>query len=399
MAKARRVNWKRYVFGIIPVLVSVIFIWRFLTTSDSNNLQAILQNLPKEISQTLDSASSHKQDDAILEKFEKLTQELLKKQDEQLKTFERERKILEKRIQQLKQPPAHATLREKLAQVFEYGTTKRFPAFIWQTWPYSDLDERMDRTLQSYERSWGDKNPGFVHEIVNDDAVAALVHYLYSGVPEVIEAYDALPSPNLRADFFKYLILLARGGVYADIDTDPLQPVPNWIPENVHPKEIGLIIGIENDAHNPDWRSNYVRRLQFGNWIIQAKPGHPVMREIVAKVTEVTLQHKKDGDLRMNLRNDMNIMKWTGSGIWTDVIFTYFNDYVQSGVLSKITWKEFHDLKVPKLVGDVLVFPQSSFSAPEKDAKEGEGNNKALHFARHMHMRSWKQAPKVAQDS
>lgn len=399
MAKARRVNWKRYVFGIIPVLVSVIFIWRFLTTSDSNNLQAILQNLPKEISQTLDSASSHKQDDAILEKFEKLTQELLKKQDEQLKTFERERKILEKRIQQLKQPPAHATLREKLAQVFEYGTTKRFPAFIWQTWPYSDLDERMDRTLQSYERSWGDKNPGFVHEIVNDDAVAALVHYLYSGVPEVIEAYDALPSPNLRADFFKYLILLARGGVYADIDTDPLQPVPNWIPENVHPKEIGLIIGIENDAHNPDWRSNYVRRLQFGNWIIQAKPGHPVMREIVAKVTEVTLQHKKDGDLRMNLRNDMNIMKWTGSGIWTDVIFTYFNDYVQSGVLSKITWKEFHDLKVPKLVGDVLVFPQSSFSAPEKDAKEGEGNNKALHFARHTHMRSWKQAPKVAQDS
>lgn len=197
-------------------------------------------------------------------------------------------------------------------------------------------------------------------------------------------AYDALPSSFLRIDFFKYLILLARGGIYADMDTNPLQPIPNWIPENVSPKEIGLVVGIENDSRNPDWRSKYLRRLQFGDWIIQAKPGHPIIREIVAKITENTLKRKSDGELRMHLRNDMNIMGWTGSGVWTDVIFTYFNDYVQSGVLSKITWKDFHDLKVPKLVSDVLIFPQSSFNAPEKDkpkdgseVKEVDEGNKA----------------------
>lgn len=329
--------------------------------------------------------------------FEKLSHDLLAKQEEQLRKFEKERKILEKKINDLKQPATHSTLREQLAHMFEYGSSQKFPAFVWQTWPYSDLDERMDPALQSYERNWGEKNPGFVHEIINDDTASALVHYMYASIPDVIKAYDSLPSPNLKADFFKYLILLARGGVYADIDTDPLQPVPNWIPENVSPREIGLIIGIENDANSPDWRSNYVRRLQFGNWIIQAKPGHPVVREVVAKVTENTLKRLTEGELRMNLRNDLNIMGWTGSGIWTDVVFTYFNDYVQSGILSKITWKEFHNLAVPKLVGDVLVFPQTSFNAPEKDSKDGD-SNKALQFSRHTGMKSWKAAPKVAGD-
>ncbi|SCU79374.1 LAMI_0A08548g1_1 [Lachancea mirantina] len=402
MAKSRGASWKRYAFVLIPLLAGSYFIWRLLSSARSTDLQAILQNLPKEITQSIDSAaSSQKKDEALIEMFEKFSREVLQKQDEQMRNFERERKALEKKIQDLKQPSAHATLREKLALIFQYGTTRKFPAFIWQTWPYSDMDERMDKTLQTYERNWGEKNPGFVHEIINDDTASALVHYYYSSIPEVIEAYDALPSANLKADFFKYLVLFARGGVYADIDTNPLQPVPNWIPENVSPKEIGLIIGVESDANSPDWRSNYVRRLQFGNWIMLAKRGHPVVREIVAKVTETTLQRRADGELRSNLRNDLNIMKWTGSGIWTDVIFTYFNDYVQSGVFEKITWKDFHLLKVPKLVGDVLVFPQVSFSAPEKPEKEDkeEETNKALHFVTHKNLKSWKTAPKVADDS
>ncbi|CEP62644.1 alpha-1,6-mannosyltransferase LALA0_S06e00408g [Lachancea lanzarotensis] len=399
MVKARRPAWKRYIYIIIPLGLASIWLWRFLNNAESTDLQALLQNLPKEITQSIDSASQQKQDASMVEMFEKLSADLLQKQDEQLQKFEKERRALEKRIQDLKQPSPHASLRENLALIFEYRPSYRFPAFLWQTWPYSDTDGRMDPVLQSYERHWGDKNPGFVHEIINDDAASALVHYMYSAIPQVVEAYELLPSANLKADFFKYLILLARGGVYADIDTDALQPVPNWIPENVSPREIGLIIGIENDASNPDWRSNYVRRLQFCNWVIQAKPGHPVVREVVARITEITLERRSEGELRMNLRNDLNIMGWTGSGIWTDVVFTYMNDYVQSGILSKITWKEFHKLEVPKLVGDVLVFPQSSFNAPEKDSMDKDSDsNKALHFATHSGLKSWKAGPKIGDE-
>lgn len=398
MAKAKRTNWKRIGTIAVPLIFAVVVLLKVFNNSKSAaDLQTLLQNLPKEINM----GSSEESERKFMEKFEKFSQDMLRKQDEQAKRFDRERKVLEKKIQELKQPARHATLREKLAVVFEYGTTQRFPAFVWQSWPYLDEDEKLEGDLQKNERNWTNKNPGFVHEIVNDDTAAAFVHYFYSTIPEVIEAYDSLPTAILKIDFFKYLILLARGGVFADIDTDLLQPVPNWIPENVSPKEIGLIVGIEHDSKTPDWRSTYLRRLQFENWIIQAKPGHPVIREMVAKITETTLDKKYSGQLNTNLRNDLTIMGWTGTGAWTDVIFTYFNDYVQSGVLDKITWKQFHNLKVPKLVGDVLVFPEVTFSAPRSDSdSDNQGSNPesntALHFATHSKMKSWKSLPKAA---
>ncbi|CDO96001.1 unnamed protein product [Kluyveromyces dobzhanskii CBS 2104] len=396
MAKGKRTNWKRIATIAIPLIFAVVVLFKVFNNSTSAaDLQTLLQNLPKEITM----GTSEQTDRIFMEKFEKFSQDMLKKQDEQARRFDRERKVLEKKIQELKQAPRHATLREKLAVVFEYGTTQRFPAFVWQSWPYSDDDSRLDPILKKNERSWGNKNPGFVHEMINDDTAAAFVHYFYASIPEVIEAYDSLPTPILKIDFFKYLILLARGGVFADVDTSLLQPVPNWIPENVSPKEIGLVVGIEHDSKAPDWRSTFLRRLQFGNWIIQAKPGHPVIREMIAKVTETTLERKYSDELHMNLRNDLTIMSWTGSGAWTDVIFTYFNDYVQSGVLDKITWKHFHNLKVPKLVGDVLVFPEVSFNTPSSDADSdskplGSDSNKALHFATHSKMKSWKSQQK-----
>ncbi|AET39076.1 alpha-1,6-mannosyltransferase Ecym_3615 [Eremothecium cymbalariae DBVPG len=389
MTKKNSNNWRRYLFLAIPIIMGSLLLLRFVSRSNPTDLQTLLQSLPKELTQSLDR--SHSKGDKIMEKFERFSEELLKKQEDQIRRLDRERKVLEKKIQELKQPSSHATLRERLAAMYEYGTTKKFPAYIWQTWPYSDLDDRMQENLRTYERYWGAKNPGFVHEIVNDDTASVLVHYLYASIPEVITAYEKLPTKILQVDFFKYLILLARGGVYADIDTNPYQPVPNWIPENVAPKEIGLIIGIEHDAKRPDWRSNYLRRLQFGTWVIQAKPGHPIIREVVAKITEETLSRMERNDLKLNARNDLNIMGWTGSGIWTDVVFTYFNDYVQSGILKKITWKEFHNINIPKLVGDVLVLPQFSFSAPtSQDSSSAE--SKMLQFVSHEGMKSWKVA-------
>ncbi|SSD62218.1 related to Putative glycosyltransferase HOC1 [Saccharomycodes ludwigii] len=382
------------IFIILPLVIFLFLIFRYATSGTPTDLQTLLQNLPKEIAQTINTAASkQEQDQELLQQFEKLTQELKRKNDEQMKHFDRQRTILEKKIHDLKQPPATASIREKLSWVYDYESTQKFPAFIWQTWPYSDADERLDENLRAYERSWGDKNPGFVHEIINDDTATALVQYFYNSIPEVVDTYNSLPSPMLKADFFKFLILFVRGGVFADMDSNPIQPVPNWIPENVFPREVGLVVGIEMDALKPDWKNKYLRRLQFGSYVIQCKPKHPIIREVIVKIVEITTSRKKEGDLKVNLRNDLNIMSWTGSGLFTDVIMTYFNDYVQSDIFYKVTWKDFHKLKVPKLIGDVLVFPQFSFNAPE--IVDVEDPNKALYFVQHDGMKSWKAAPRV----
>lgn len=393
MAKVKKgTTLKRFLLFFIPSIIGLILLVRFLNNSKAADLQNLLQNLPKEISQSINSATSNQKGDSdLLIQFEALANEIKKKQDEQSRQLEKQRRVLEKKIQELKQAPEHATLREKLAYAFGYDNKQKFPAYIWQTRALLNNEEL--QSLEEQERNWDDKNPGFVHEVTNDDMANALVRHYFASIPAVMEAYSALPSKILKVDFFKYLILLARGGVYADVDTNPLQPVPNWIPEDIEPNNIGLIVGVEHDAVSPDWRSRYVRRLQFSTWVIQAKPGHPVVREIVAQITETTLQRQKEGSLNVNMRNDLNIMSWTGSGLWTDVIFSYFNNYLMSGISQKVTWKEFHQLETPKLLGDVLVYPMFSFNAPI-DIKNDDPF-KSLYFTSHKGRKSWKAAPKV----
>ncbi len=42
------------------------------------------------------------------------------------------------------------------------------------------------------------------------------------------------------------------------------------------------------------------------------------------------------------------------------------HDYIQLSIYHEITWKEFHDLQVPKLVSDILVLPIKSFALTEE---------------------------------
>lgn len=392
MAKSREgVTLKRLLLFIVPAVGFVILLFRFFNNSKAADLQKLLQNLPKEISQSVNLAATHKGDSDLIQQFENLANDLKKKQDDQAREFERHRKELEKKLQEIKLSPEGATLREKLAYNFRYDEKKRFPAYIWQVGGVSGVEEL--RKLEEQERHWRDKNPGFVHEIVTDEMMNALVRHYYSSVPDVITAYNTLPSKILKMDFFKYLILLARGGVYADIDTEPLQPVPNWIPENLEPVSIGLIVGVEHEAENPDWRSRYVRRLQLGTWIIQAKPGHPVVREVVANITETTLKKKAEGTLNDKLRSEKNIMTWTGSAVWTDVIFSYLNDYLRSGSTNRITWGWFEHLNEPRPIADVLAFPPFSFNAPSTIKSDDE--KKSYYLTRHEAKKYWKTVPQL----
>jgi alpha 1,6-mannosyltransferase len=199
--------------------------------------------------------------------------------------------------------------------------------------------------------------------VVTDSVAVNLLRLLYAAVPEVLEAYDALPLPVLKADFFRYLILLARGGIYSDIDTYAIRSALEWVPERIPQQSIGLVIGIEADPDRPDWQDWYSRRIQFCQWTIQAKPGHPVLRDIVVRITEETLKRKRSGELTRTA--DKNVVEFTGPAIWTDAIFDYFNDARYFDVKHSkgpISWRNFTGMEVSKKVGDVVVLPITSFS-------------------------------------
>ncbi|EDO18010.1 hypothetical protein Kpol_1054p58 [Vanderwaltozyma polyspora DSM 70294] len=399
MAKTRRADPPIKTLSIVGtiVVISVIIIIKFISSSHSHDIENIIENLNKEINSNIDSVSRFKSrgksDDKVLSRLEELISDVLTEQTRQADELVKQRKLLEKKVAELKQMPESGSLREKLAYTFEYNTARKFPAYIWQTHvkPNSKSAPKQ-RANKANRGNWENKNPSFVHELFEDmDVISAMVQYHYSSIPDVVEAYMSMKSDILKIDFFKYLILLARGGVYSDYDTDPIQPIPNWIPEFINPKDVGIIVGVEYDLSSGSLPKNYERRLQFATWVIQCKPGHPIIREIVAQITETTLQRKRDGELSVNTRDYKNIINWTGSGVWTDIIFSYFNNYLQSGLDKKVVWKDFHNLLVPKLMSDVLVLPKFSFNAP--DNKLDGHPDRTYHYCTHDKKESWKKVP------
>ena len=136
MSKSRK-TWnkrKRALWVLIGVTVGVLLFWRLVNNPKGSDLQTLLQNLPKEISQSINNAYSNQQNDEdIIRRFEELSELLKSKQEDQAKQLERQRRVLEKKIKELKKLPSDATLREKLVYSFEYDSSRKFPAFIWQT--------------------------------------------------------------------------------------------------------------------------------------------------------------------------------------------------------------------------------------------------------------------------
>lgn len=287
---------------------------------------------------------------------------------------------------------AKKPLRERLRYQFPYDLEGKFPAYIWQTWKTSPASGDFGDSLRPLEASWSEKHPGFVHEVVTDDAALHLINYLYASVPEVLEAYKSLPVPVLKADFFRYLILLARGGIYTDIDTQALRPTTEWLPEDFDRATVGLVVGIEADPDRPDWKEWYSRRIQFCQWTMQAKPGHPVLRDLVATISEDTLRMKREGVLKKGSLPTKSVVEFTGPAVWTDALFSYFNnpaffDYTYK--TTNISYSDFFGITEQKRVGDVVVLPITSFS-PGVEQMGAKNINDPMAFVKHQFDGSWK---------
>jgi len=97
----------------------------------------------------------------------------------------------------------------------------------------------------------------------------------------------------------RYVVLLHIGGLFADVDTMPLQPPGAWLQEAMHAatstavatatarKDVRLIVGLEahgSPAEARGWR--WAEPTQLAMWATAAAPGHPVMARAAQKYLE-----------------------------------------------------------------------------------------------------------------
>ena len=128
----------------------------------------------------------------------------------------------------------------------------RIPRTIHQTVPYAKPSGR----AAALRASWTALNPGWTVRLYTDTHAAAFVAAEF---PQYLSAYYALPKPAGRADLFRVLVLLRRGGVYADADAACVRPLDELLRYGDT-----LVMGWENTFEAPRQAlgRHYVRQRQ-----------------------------------------------------------------------------------------------------------------------------------------
>jgi len=110
------------------------------------------------------------------------------------------------------------------------------PRIVHQTWK----DNNIPCTVLEYVNSW--KRGEFKYRFYTDNALRSIISNHY---PQYLKHYDGFGYNIERVDFARYAILNRYGGIYADLDTEYINPFP----EEWFDKTNIVILGYEPPEH------------------------------------------------------------------------------------------------------------------------------------------------------
>ena len=259
---------------------------------------------------------------------------------------------------------------------------------LWQSAKDPHLSDDQDEWISS----WLEKNPSFRYELLTDASAATFVRTHYASRPDIIEVFETLPIPILRADLLRYLLVLAEGGVWSDLDVTCDKPVADWVPTEYRNAKIEMIVGLEFDF---DWRGEGTEvASQFCNWVFAAPRSSRVLQvvvdSVVAQINEIALMNKVQvKDLTLDML-PIDVVNVTGPKIMTIAIL----DSLKQLLGRTVDDRDFHGIKKPKLIGDVLIMPGVSFAASQNGYPQDQGDA----LVTHHYAGSWKQADAEAKE-
>lgn len=184
------------------------------------------------------------------------------------------------------------------------------PRTIYRTWMNATLPPPFVRAWRHTRRS----NPGFRQVLFTDADMDRFMHANYAWHPVWGgEAYDAFYRINplygsARADFFRYLLLYEKGGVYLDAKSaagrilSTLRPTDRFL---VSPWPAHSVVRL--------WSSLHLRQLrgEFQQWWMAAAPRHPALRLVIDRTISSIRSYRARGS-----RADCDrAVSWTGESL------------------------------------------------------------------------------------
>lgn len=194
----------------------------------------------------------------------------------------------------------------------------------------------------------------------------------FAKFPDIIDIYQDLQVPILKADFLRQLILYADGGVWSDLDVTCNTPIDSWIPQK-YKNQTNLVVGLEFNGN------------QFASWTVMAKPktNHITAAiEYIMDALESSAEEANTTIAGLTMKTISDVVAVTGPQAMTQAILRSIS--VELG--ETVTGENVSNLHEPVLLHDVLVLPNAAFAAMQAGFPEDQGP----YLVEHHYAGSWK---------
>lgn len=256
----------------------------------------------------------------------------------------------------------------------------QIPLIVHQTWGHRRIDTWSEDLRQSVEK-WLQfvVEGGMAYFLWEDEG---MVEFMDHFAPEFRDQYSSLASMVERTDVFRILAAKCVGGIYGDLDAEPLKSPAQWITsEDVSPwkdpqtgsvysstKPVGAVFGIEADCPpdgNACWRMGYPYSVQLTQWSFASRRDHPLLHRYLDNLSNQLKEvaNHYGGSLRaQEARTELQSLdplSLTGPEAVTRAAQEWLN------VSAGLRWNALTGLQdggKAKLVDDVLILPITGFS-------------------------------------
>jgi len=196
----------------------------------------------------------------------------------------------------------------------------RIPCIIHQTWKTHTLSAPQS----SYAETWQTMNPMCEYRLWNDTEIALLAE---EKSPDLIwPIWDGF-TPVEKADVFRYLVLWAYGGYYADADVEPNKAIADWEVS----KDASLIVGYEFGHRFPEWQRaeiKFGRTEQFQQWFIVSAPGNPVLLRCMQMIRR---------RFTWKIQSTLDL---TGPGVFSDAVHEFLEENSDGALVQEIGFRK-----------------------------------------------------------
>ena len=140
------------------------------------------------------------------------------------------------------------------------------PKNIFQTWQTKDITDGFKMLIDS----WKNNNPNYEYYLYDDINCREFIYEKFGN--RVGKVYDTIRAGAFKADLWRCCILYEYGGLYADIDTICLNPIDEFLEDNIEFMTCIAHTDISEGQNN------------IFNSIIASVPKHPILLDTINRI-------------------------------------------------------------------------------------------------------------------